>query len=118
MRLALDNHFSTTIAQKLRDQGLEVIAAIELGWDQLPDDELFELCVADRRAVLTNNTRDFIPIIQDWAVEGRSHSGLLLTADSSTSRSRPATGSLIRRLDELMRLHQSDDALVDRVIWL
>ncbi len=118
MKLALDHHFTTRLAIVLRERDHDVVAAIEVGWHDLEDPALFERCVEDGRALLTNNARDFVPIVREWAAEGRSHLGLLLTDDSSWPRATERVGRYIDALDVLMSQHPDDDALADRVRWL
>lgn len=118
MKLALDHHFPGPIAPGLRDRGHDVVAAIEVQWNEFEDPVLFEHCVEDGRALLTNNARDFVPIIREWGAEGRSHLGLILTDDSSWPRTLDNAGRYIDALDALLTQHPADDALVDRVRWL
>lgn len=118
MKLALDHHVTTRLAIALRERDHDVVAAIEVGWHDLEDPALFERCVEDGRALLTNNARDFVPIVREWAAEGRPHLGLLLTDDSSWPRAMERVGRYIDALDVLMSQHPDDDALADRVRWL
>lgn len=118
MKLALDHHFPGPIAPGLRDRGHNVVAAIEVGWNELDDPVLFEQCVEDGRALLTNNVRDFVPIVREWAAEGRSHHGLILTSDASMPRTRDNVGGYVDALDSLLAEHPDDDAFVNRVHWL
>lgn len=118
MKLALDHHYSTTIAIRLRDKGHDVIAAVERGWDAEQDELLLALCRGEGRALLTNNVRDFVLIARRWAAEGQSHAGLLFTSDAHLPRGRHTIGRYVQVLDRLLRSHPSDDALVDRTHWI
>ncbi len=118
MKLALDHHFTTRIAVGLREGGHDVVAAVEVGWEELEDPALLEQCVDDGRALLTNNARDFVPIVRERAAEGRSHLGLILTSDSRAARSMDHTGHYLDALDVLLAEHPADEAFVDRVHWL
>lgn len=118
MRLALDHHYSTDIAAKLRERGHDVIAVIERGWHAENDEPLLELCVEEQRALMTNNVADFAQIAQRWAAEGRRHPGLIFTSDASMPRGRDTIGRFVDALDELMRANQSEEALNDQVLWL
>lgn len=118
MRLALDHHYSTSIATKLRDKGHDVVAVVERGWEAEDDDALLALCQSERRALLTNNVGDFTVIARRWSAEGRTHWGLLFTSDRSMPRSRQTIGRYVRALDRLLRSMGAEDALTDRTHWL
>ena len=118
MRLALDHHYSTAIAEQLRARGHDVVAAIEQGWDGEEDERLLLACLEDRRVLMTNNVADFAVIARRWAAEARSHAGLIFTSDSRMPRSRQTIGVYVAALEALLQSQVNDDALVDRVHWL
>ena len=118
MRLALDHHYSTAIAIQLRSRGHDVIAVIERGWEAEGDELLLRLCEQEQRGLVTNNVADFMTIARRWAIEGRSHAGLIFSSDASMPRARAAIGLFVRALDDLLSSHAPDDALRDRVHWL
>ena len=118
MKLALDHHYSPAIAAQLRADGHDVVAAIEMGWETEGDESLLNLCHSEQRALLTNNVADFVAIIRRWAVEGRSHSGLIFTSDTSLPRGRSTIGMYIALLQELLDSNVRSSAFVDRVHWL
>lgn len=118
MKLALDHDYSRRIAEQLRDGGHDVVAAVENGWHQEDDEPLLALCVADRRALLTNNVGDFTAIARRWVVDGRQHCGLIFTSDASLPRGRDTIGKFVGLLDELLELHSELDAFTNRVHWL
>jgi len=118
VKLALDHHFTTLIAAGLRERDHDVIAAIEVGWNELADPVLLEQCAEAGRSLLTNNARDFVPLIREWVAQGRSHHGLILTSDAKVARSMDDTGHYLDALDGLLSEHSADDAFVDRAHWL
>jgi hypothetical protein len=118
VRLALDHHYSTVIARRLRERGYDVVAALEKGWEAEDDDPLLSLCVGEQRALLTNNVADFVVIARRWATQGRRHTGLIFTSDASMPRGKDTIGRYVEALNDLLLANSTDDAFVDRVQWL
>jgi hypothetical protein len=118
VKLALDHHYSTAIAAKLRERGFDVVAAIEQGWETEDDEALLVLCDEERRALVTNNVADFTVIARGWAIEGRRHSGLIFTSDASMPRGRQAIGRHVKALEVLLQENPRKDAFTDRIQWL
>jgi predicted nuclease of predicted toxin-antitoxin system len=118
VKLMLDHHYSTVIAEQLRAQGYDVQAALERGWQAEEDETLLQLCGTEERALLTNNVADFAAIARRWAATGRQHSGLIFTSDRSLPRSRNTIGRFVACLDKLLRDNQPENALAGQVRWL
>ena len=118
MRLLLDEHLSPAIAAGLRKRGHDVIAISEQErWMGLDDPAVLMRAVAENRAIVTNNVRDFRPLCAERLARGQNHPGLVLL--SGTFRRTKADGArIIDALHALLRDHVSDDALQDREIWL
>jgi hypothetical protein len=118
LRLLLDEHYSARIAERLRDKEHDVVAATErpelVG---LPDLELLRRMASERRAILTNNVQDFVPLLRGEAA-GLDHYGLLFASDRSLPRSRGSIGLGVRVLDKLLTAHPAEDALRNQVRWL
>lgn len=118
MRLLLDAHFSSLIAEQLSRRGHDVIAAAaDPVLRQLPDERLLEVAVRERRALLSNDAKDLVPIAAEWARSGRDHHGLLLTSDRSMPRDRSAIGRFVIALDRLMSENPDENALMNQVLW-
>lgn len=118
MRLALDHHYSPTIAIRLRERGHDVVAVAERGWEAEDDEGLLFLCAEEGRALVTNNVADFVMIARRWAAEGRTHRGLVFTSDVTMPRTRRTIGRYVRALEEVLKSQPRRDALTDRVLWL
>lgn len=80
MRLLLDANLSPRgIALPLRSSGHDVRAlAEEPALDALDDPEVLELAASEGRILVTRNSRDFAPLVREWAEAGRSHAGCIL----------------------------------------
>jgi predicted nuclease of predicted toxin-antitoxin system len=117
VRLLLDHHYSTAIAEQLRARGHDAQAALERGWQAEDDETLLELCAAEDRALLTNNVADFAAIAGRWAATGRQHAGLIFTSDQSLPRSKKTIGRFVACLDRLLS-SSPESALRDQVRWL
>ena len=119
MKLLLDEQFPPDIAKRLRERDHDVIAVCERpDLISAEDETLLALSTAEKRALLTNNVRDFVPIATRWVGEGRSSHGLLLVSDRTLKRSRNTIGAYVKAIDRLLREHPEEDALRDQIIWL
>ena len=79
---------------------------------------LFAAAQAERRAILTNDVKCFVPLVQNAAAQGDDHHGLLLTNDRSLPRSSRTIGRFVTLLDEVLAANLADDAFLNRTIWL
>lgn len=79
---------------------------------------MLELAATDDRALLTNNARDFLPLVTRWAASGQDLCGLLLTSDSSMPRGKHSIGLYVERLRQLMDASPDIRALANQVRWL
>ena len=71
MRLLLDEMLSPAIARELRERGHDVLAITEhAGWAALSDPEVLAVARTERRAVVTNNLRDYRPLHADAITPG------------------------------------------------
>ena len=94
-RLLLDEMFSPVIAAALRDLGHDVTAIAENPpLRALTDDEVFTLASAQGQWLLTENVKDFQPILQQALQAGTPTAGLLFTSSRSFPRSRKNPGPL------------------------
>jgi len=118
VKLALDHHCSPQIASRLRDFGHDAVTVAERGWETETDEALLAFCVDEQRALVTNNVADFAVIVRRWALEGRSHAGLVFTSDRTMPRGSGCIGQYVRALDHLVQGLRGDDALRDQVQWL
>jgi len=118
VKLALDHHYSTSIALKLRDSGHDAVAALERGWDREDDESLLAVCDHEKRALLTNNVAHFAVIARGLAAEGRGHSGLIFTSGTSMPRHRGSIGRYVTALNRLLKLNPQEESFFNRIHWL
>lgn len=103
MRLLLDEMYPAAIAAGLRDRGHDAIAVVERPeLRMLPDPELFAAAQAERRIVVTENVRDFVPIANDHDARGVAHHGLVLVHPRRYPRGDKRTiGAMVTALDDI-----------------
>lgn len=78
-RLLLDEHYPEALAQALRDRGHDVVAAVrDAGLRGAPDALLFAAAQRDGRWIVTENVKDFRPLLQACVGAGVEPVGLLL----------------------------------------
>jgi hypothetical protein len=81
VKLLLDVHHSRIAAERLRAGGHDVQAAADLPeLAALPDEELLRRAGVDRRAVVTENAKDFDRIVRSWVATGEHHAGVIFTS--------------------------------------
>ena len=98
-RLLLDEMFSPVIAAALRDMGHDVIAVAERpDMRAMTDDEVFGWAGSHGRWLLTENVKDFRPILLRAMQADAAVTGLLCTSSRSFPRSRKNPGALIEAI--------------------
>jgi hypothetical protein len=119
VRLLLDEHYSPKIAKQLRRRGHDVVSVGEHDdLRGLSDVELWNRASAERRALVTDDVADFMPLVRDAAAAGDSHSGVVFTSSSTFPRSAAAVGLFVKALAALLRGRPAEDALAGQVHWL
>lgn len=102
-RLVLDEMFSPTIAGALRDLGHDVVAVAERGeLRAMNDEEVFAWAVSQDRWLVTENVKDFRPILQRALQADTITTGIVYTSNRSFPRSRKNPGPLIQALHAWM----------------
>jgi predicted nuclease of predicted toxin-antitoxin system len=100
VRLLLDEIFSPTIAAELGQLGHDVMAVADRpDLRSKSDPEIFAWASTEKRWLLTENVKDFRPIMLRALSAGAPGCGLLFTSSRAFPRSRKNPGSLIRALD-------------------
>lgn len=80
MRLLLDANLSPRrIARPLRERGHDILALAESSeYEGLDDPDVLALAASERRILVTRNSRDFAPLLREWAESRRAHAGCIL----------------------------------------
>ena len=74
--------------------------------------------MSERRAVVTENVRDFA-VAHRWSFDsGATHYGMIFTQRSGVVRARHSSGTLVRALEDFLEAHPADDDLRDQTHWL
>lgn len=98
-RLALDEMSSPAIAQALRDLGYDVVAVAERAdLRAMTDAEIFAWAAAQGRWLLTENVKDFRPLLLQAVQADTPTAGILFTSGRSFPRSRKNPGPVISAL--------------------
>jgi hypothetical protein len=119
LRLLVDEHYPRAIAERLRERGHDVVSAVERDDLAATEDALvLDRMQAERRAVLTNNHRDWRPLCAQAILAGEHHYGLLLTSDRSLSRTTQNIGRFVELLDAFLSSRRAEDACLDEEHWL
>jgi hypothetical protein len=119
VRLLLDEHYSPVIAEQLRERGHDVESVVERAELRgLGDRELLERGTAERRALLTENAADFMPLLRDAAAAGEAHAGVVFTSPVAMPRGAGTIGVFVDALDRFLGERRADDALANQVAWL
>jgi hypothetical protein len=99
-RLLLDEMFSPAIAVALRDLGHDVLGVAERGeLRAMTDQNVFAWATAHGRWLLTENVKDFRPILLRALQTGTAATGILYTSSRTFPRSRKNPGPVIHALN-------------------
>lgn len=119
MRLLLDEHFDHRIAEELRRRDIDTVAVGRERPDLQgqDDDVVLRTAAAERRVVVTNNVRDYAPLVEDFGLRGETHCGVVFTDDATFPRSDAGIGLLVRALAAFARSTEDED-LMDSCLYL
>ena len=108
---------SPKIAAQLRERGIDVQAVLERReLVTYPDEALLELATREQRILVTKTVVDFSPLSQQWAADGRSHSGLVLVSTKTFPEARDWIGAVASALAQASEQGQLPG--VGEVVWL
>lgn len=86
--------------------------------EALPDSEVLGLARAERRAIVTNNVRDFRPLHAEAVMPGGpGHFGMIFMS-GNYRRAKSDIGRIIAALDAKMTQYPGEEDLVNAEDWL
>jgi hypothetical protein len=118
VRLLLDEQLSPAIAEQLTARSHDVVCAAEVGLAGATDERVLSSAARDRRAVVTNNIKDFRPLHADYLKTNTAHHGIVYIPTGKYGLRRDQLGFLITALDGLLDRLSAEDALRDREYFL
>ena len=99
-KLLLDEHFAETIAARLRDRGHDVIAVVsDPDLRAQPDDEVFRRAAGAGRCIVTENVKDFRPLLLRAYESGEAIAALLLVPPGRFPGGARRTSTVVSALD-------------------
>jgi hypothetical protein len=119
VRLLLDEMFSPQIARELRSRGHDVEAISgRAEWGALSDPDVLEVARRERRAIVTNNLRDFRPLHHEAiAAGGEGHYGMVFVP-GAYRRTKADVGRIVSALERKLEDHPGIDDLASGETWL
>lgn len=116
MKLLLEEMISWRIAVQLRSRGHDVVA-VKRDRPQLErhiDPLVLAAAAAERRAVVTNNVRDYRLAHERTLARGDDHYGAIYTYDDTLARTKAAIPLWVTTLEQFLEAHPAEDALLNR----
>jgi Domain of unknown function (DUF5615) len=99
----LDEMFSGIIAEQLRAKGHDVLAVVaDPALVGLADDQILAHASAAKRALVTANIKDFIPLDARYRAASQTHAGLILVSARTFPQDRTFTAAIISALSALL----------------
>lgn len=120
MRLLLNEMISWRLAAELRRRGHDVVSVKRDRPDlaQTSDPHVLVAAVAERRAVVTNNVRDYREAHRRMLERGATHYGIIYTHDDVLPRNRQSIPLWVASLDRFLTERPDETALLDQTTVL
>jgi hypothetical protein len=119
VKLLLDEMLSPAIARELSARGYDVEAvAGHQDREALSDPEVLALARSERRAIVTNNIRDFRPLhVESVVPGGAGHYGMIFMP-GNYRRTKSDIGRIVATLEAKLTQYPGDQDLADAEEWL
>lgn len=111
--LYTDEDVTNQLAALVRQRGYHAVSAIDLNLIEVLDEEHLAYAAAHNMTLFTYNEADYVGLARKWAMEGRSHTGILISDQFSLRQ----MGDLLRRILNFLD-HVTSDEMVNIVRYL
>jgi len=105
IQLYTDEDVTTALAIALRERGYVAQSAVEASMQNQDDEVHLAYATARGMSLMTYNEKDFVPIAQRWAFQGRDHAGIVVSEQFSLDQ----LGELLRRALKLLDTLTADE---------
>ncbi|TMF55209.1 MAG: hypothetical protein E6I19_08630 [Chloroflexi bacterium] len=75
------------------------------------DDVILRAATLERRVVVTNNVRDYAPLVEEFGLRGEPQFGVIFTDDATFPRTHAGIGLIVRALAAFVEGAPDDDLL-------
>ena len=98
IRLLLDEDVWLGLAPALREHGFDVVHVTEAGRAGLSDPEQLAYAAQEKRAILTHDAKDFVPLAVAFFFDEQSHAGIILARQGKKGEQLRLATSLLNNL--------------------
>jgi predicted nuclease of predicted toxin-antitoxin system len=105
VRLYLDRHVITSLADDLAERGFDCLTTQQAGLDTATDEAQLAFATSEDRAILTFNICDFAPLHEEWLAGGRQHAGIVVSRQLGSRQ----YGVLLQRVLRLLDRFTADE---------
>jgi hypothetical protein len=109
-RFYLDEDVDVRAAFRLRADGFDVLTTKDADRLSSSDESQLEFAAVDGRVMVTRNVDDFTILSRQWAQDGRTHSGLVLSGSGDPM-------ILARKIASLVGLYPSAADWTNITVW-
>jgi len=111
LRLYLDHHVNDAVEQGLSHRGIDILRAVDDGFEQQSDEAILARASQLNRIIFTQD-RDFLELAADWQRTGREFVGIIYAHQLQIT-----IGQAIRELEMVCRVLAPDE-IKNRVVRL
>ncbi len=113
VRLYLDRHIHTRLAEDLVERGFDCLTTQDAGLDTASDEEQLAFAASQSRSILTFNICDFAPLHEQWTASGRPHGGIIVSRQLGSRQYGLLLARILRFLD-----HFTADEMIGNFVHL